>query len=162
MKFNDRWLFVLLGFSCLLHFSFLGWGVPDHQRTSLVLTEEQRNEEFYGRLARARDALYENFKWANPTANEGYARKHGLPVKDVLDEGGTKDFLLNSLGSYLVRSLDSDEQKIFVALAGLKSGKDGNWIPAPSHYGGAYLYPLAVILKATQVVGLLDLVPDIT
>jgi len=130
-------------------FYFLGlrWGLPSNERRDLVLHPRQETQDLYDSLSVARDQLYKTGSRSldsNPTAIHREKEKfHEQP--------------LHSIGSFLIRSLDGDEQATLVALSTLKTKRK----PEFYNYGTLYLSGVGLTLLCAQQLGKITLSPDI-
>src|ERR1039458_6628002 len=93
----------------------LPWGLPSSERAELVLPAAQRTPAMLQKMARARQDIYDR-SGGNPNVELGQKLSRGEPLYPdhfrVPD-----DELLLSYSSFLIRSMDPDEQRSLAALA---------------------------------------------
>ncbi|MEK6543662.1 MAG: hypothetical protein AABZ44_04420, partial [Elusimicrobiota bacterium] len=142
----------------------VSWGVPSRARSDLLLKPEQRTADFFTALKRTRERRYQDFQYGNQFATVGYEfQEHGQGDIPYFKKEAVayEELILHSYSAFLIRSLDSDEQNLFILLSNLRP-RGVEWVVAPSWYGGFYLYSLGAALGAAKVAGFIKLVPDIT
>ncbi|OGR89188.1 MAG: hypothetical protein A2992_10035 [Elusimicrobia bacterium RIFCSPLOWO2_01_FULL_59_12] len=130
----------------------LSWGLPSKERADLFLKPDLRTPEFFLRVEKNRDDIYDKIS-LNPISHYGRMARAGKSYTD------TSFNLLSVYSSFLVRTHHGDEQQALVMLFRLNP-RQGKWYPYTFQYGGAYIYPLAAALKGLQLAGLIKLVPQ--
>ncbi|MFA6003304.1 MAG: hypothetical protein WC881_04475 [Elusimicrobiota bacterium] len=136
----------------------IGWGLPGPDRLR-ALPEGALSEDAARRLAESWQRLYTEVRRAHeemlPAEPVTYAR--GL---EVTAPGWTfpPDNLVGSVRSLLLQSENPDEKKAFIILSQMRPGKL-EFRPLYVQYGGAFIYPLGLFLKAASLVGAAVLTP---
>ena len=129
----------------------LGWGLPSRERADLFLKPEMKTHEFYSKVEKARDELYDK-TGLNSVAYYGRMARLGKPVAESAN-------ILSAYSSFLVRTHHGDEQQVLVMLSHINPLK-GQWYPHSFYYGGAYIFPLGFYLKILQSLDFVKLVPQ--
>ncbi|MBI3551234.1 MAG: glycosyltransferase family 39 protein [Elusimicrobia bacterium] len=155
-----------LALCAALYLLGLGWGLPSKARAERVFTPEQRADAFYRAVETNRQAYREKIG-LNMQASWGRGTWSGtlLPPTTGFElvrypAGAAPDaILMHGYSSFMMRSVEQDEQATLNVLSRLKPWK-GEFNPHFTMNGGAYIYPLAGFFGALHVVGYLHLVSD--
>lgn len=135
------------------------WGLPGPFRLR-ALPEGALSEDAARRLAESWQRLYADVRRSHdemrPAEPVTYAR--GL---EVAAPGWTfpPDNLVGSVRSLLLQSENPDEKKAFIILAQMRPWKL-EFQPLYVQYGGAFIYPLGLFLKAASLCGFAVLTPE--
>jgi hypothetical protein len=137
----------------------LPWGLPSKERAELVLPEIQRTPQLLSEIAAARQTIYDR-SGGNPNAELGRNLAKGISLYRSSFEV-PRDLLLLSYSSFLVRSMDPDEQRTLAALAQMNPRR----LQLNPHYfvyGGLYIYSLGAWLELCRLARAIHLVSDVT
>lgn len=149
-----------------IHFSNLGWGTPNKERTLAVLGSEKELKEHLPKMLELRQSYYKSLeKMVDPNEpfKENYQRaylRHNQtpPFAEI-----PKDSVLDQMRAYLVGVMNSDEQNTLVAINQLRSLLKPNFTPefATFYYGGSYLFLSGAFLATAGVFNWIHLTSEI-
>ncbi|MBI4667678.1 MAG: glycosyltransferase family 39 protein [Elusimicrobia bacterium] len=147
----------------------LRWGLPSHERGALFLPSPMKSEsDFYEKLEANRSKLYEikDEIWNTQGSVAGeLANIYDVSERRITEVCGWKDplnkLLLHSYSSFLLRTVDSDEQSFFVELAHMNPRKFQITPCLDLVHTGVFLYGLGAWIKAAEILGAIELTQDI-
>ena len=164
-KREVSFLVFLLVLAGCLYFYGIDWGVPDGQRDSFVFSASGEKSLFLSPMEKARDDIYKDFTSYGEFLARGYKSRDINYGQEIirLKSGKSREvprYVIHCLRTYLLRSYGADEQAPLVALTRFNL-KNRDFNPHFFEYGGAYVYPLALIVKAADSFRYLRLNPSV-
>ncbi len=156
---------VLLG-ALILYLIGMSWGLPSTERAERVLAPEQRTDAFYKTLEDNRRAMYQRIG-LNITATYGRGQWNGelLPSTTAFRQirylagKAPNETLMHGYSSFILRSVEQDEQFTLNALSRMKP-KHLDFNSHQTANGGAFLYPVAAVMATLHIVGYTHLTTD--
>lgn len=157
----EQWTIVIIMGLILL--SGITWGLPDKNRTSLLLSGVSPTQEQISKMNALRDEFTlersraESLEVALYFQGEGLTRKRNINAEPDLIL--TEKNRLCALRDYILSSCAVDEMYVPQCLARMNPSKF-DFDPKSYIYGGAYLYPIGAIMFILKVVDVFHATTD--
>ncbi|MBD3334213.1 MAG: hypothetical protein GF355_01750 [Candidatus Eisenbacteria bacterium] len=156
----EQWL--ILAVVLVVLAAGIDWGLPSRERIELLLHGIELTESQRERLTSARERFYEELDAREAAAAEDFLRgeTQNLPALEAPGLWLTEEERFVYLRGFILGSAAIDERTVYSSLSRMNPPA-GDFDPRQYAYGGAFIYPVGVLLWVADATGIIHATSDV-